>query len=80
MEQTLRAMKRVTEIQRKRQDMFFKMRMRAHKATQKSVVKATIKSGLELIAPAAANKEVAIANATRKLAQRQKAEESKMQN
>ncbi len=73
-------MKRVSEIQRKRQDMFFKMRMRAHKATQKSVIKATIKSGVTLLVPDAADKNIALANATRKIAQRQKAEESKMQN
>ncbi len=80
MEQTLRAMKRVSEIQRKRQDMFFKMRMRAHKAAQKSVIKATIKKGIEILAPAAADKEIAIANATKKIVQRQRTEETKMQN
>ena len=59
-------MKRVSEIKHKRQDMFFKMRMKAHKATQREQVRAEIKKGVELLAPAAANKEIAIANATKK--------------
>jgi large subunit ribosomal protein L24e len=81
MEHTLKAMKRVSEIQSKRQEMFFKMRMRSHKATQKSLIKAVITKGTELLAPAAANREVALANATKKIAHRFKATEgSKMQN
>lgn len=78
METTLRAMKKVSEIQAKRQLMFFKMRMRAHKVTQREVIKAEIKKGIEILAPAAANKEVAIANATKKLvSQKQKVTDSK---
>ena len=80
MEQTLRAMKRVSEIQSKRQEMFFKMRMKAHKVTQRELIKAEIKKGIELIAPAAADKEKAIQNATKKIVQRQKAQEGKMSN
>lgn len=69
---TLRAMKRVVEIQEKRKEMFFKMRMRAHKATQREVIKAEIKRGIELLAPPAADKEKAIALATSKMAARQR--------
>lgn len=80
METTLRAMKKVSEIQAKRQDMFYKMRMRAHKVVQREVIRAEIKKGIEIVAPAAADKERAIAIATKKIAQRHRAEEGKMQN
>lgn len=81
METTLRAMKKVSEIQTKRQDMFYKMRMRAHKTVQRDVIRAEIKRGIEILAPAAADKEKAIAIATKKITQRQKALESgKMKN
>lgn len=80
MEHTLKAMKKISEIQMKRQDMFYKMRMRAHKVVQREVIRAEIKRGIELIAPAAADKEKAIALATKKLRQKQAVEESKMTN
>jgi hypothetical protein len=80
MEQTLKAMKKVSEIQQKRQAMFFKMRMRAHKVTQKNIIKAEIKKGIELLVPAAADREKALAMATKKIVQRHKAVEGKMQN
>jgi large subunit ribosomal protein L24e len=80
MEMTLKAMKKVSEIKHKRQDMFFKMRMRAHKATQREQMTAVIKNGIDLIAPAAANREKAIGLATRRIAASQKAEEGKMEN
>lgn len=81
MGQTLRAMKRVSEVKDKRQDLFFKMRMRAHKGTQRAEIRAEIKKGIDIIAPAAANKEKAIAIATSKiLAQKQRAQDSKMTN
>ena len=80
MESTLRAMKKVSEIQYKRQDLFFKMRMRAHKGEKKEQVRAEIKKGINIIAPAAANREKAISIATRKAVIKKRAEESKMQN
>ena len=80
MEQTLRAMKKVSEIQTKRQDMFYKMRMRAHKVIQRDVIRAEIKKGYEILVPAAADKEVVRSVITQKIAQRHKAEEGKMQN
>lgn len=72
METTLRAMKKVSEIQTKRQDMFYKMRMRAHKVVQREVIRAEIKKGMEILAPAAADKEKAIAIATKKITSRTK--------
>ena len=80
MESTLKAMKKVSEIQSKRQAMFFKMRMRAHKVTQRNIIKAEIKKGIEILAPAASNKEKAIANATKKISQKSRVEEGKMEN
>jgi hypothetical protein len=80
MEQTLRAMKRVSEIRHKRQDMFFKMRMRAHKGMQREQIRAEIKKGIEILAPAAADREKALTLATKKIVARQRAQEGKMQN
>ena len=77
MEKTLQAMKKVSEIQTKRHNMFYKMRMRAHKVTQREVIRAEIKKGIDIIAPAAANKEKAIANATKKIAEKRKTTEEK---
>ena len=80
MTQTLRAMKKVSEVQNKRQDMFFKMRMRAHKGVQREQIRAEIKKGIELIAPAAADREKAIAIATKHIVAKQQNEEGKMRN
>lgn len=68
MTQTLNAMKRVSEIQQKRQDLFYKMRMRAHKGLQNEQVRAEIEKGIELLAPAAGNREKALEIATAKVA------------
>lgn len=73
-------MKRVSEVKHKRQDLFFQMRMKAHKGMQREQIRAEIKKGIELLAPAAANKEVAIANATKNIIAKQKAKEDKMAN
>jgi large subunit ribosomal protein L24e len=80
MEQTLRAMKKVSEIRHKRQDMFFKMRMRAHKGMQREQIRAEIKKGTEILAPAAADRVKAIAIATKKIVAKHRAQETKMQN
>lgn len=76
---TLRAMKRVNEIQQKRQDMFFQMRMRAHKATQREQIRAEIKKGIDLLAPAGANREIAIGNATKNAVERRRKQQEKME-
>ncbi len=60
--------------------MFFQMRMRAHKTMQRDQIRAEIKKGIELLAPAAANKEVAIANATKNVVTKRRANEDKMTN
>ena len=80
MEQTLRAIKKVNEIKAKRQDMFFKIRMRAHEGMQREMIRADIRKGIELIAPAAANKEKAIETAIRKSTTKQAVSSSKMRN
>lgn len=72
MESTLRAMKRVSEIQHKRQDLFWKNRMRAHVGVQRQQIRAEIKKGIELIVPAAADRERAIELATSKVGNKQK--------
>ena len=61
---TLRAIKRVSEVQDKRQDLFWKTRMRAHVGVQRQQIRAEIKKGIELIAPAVADREKAIKLAT----------------
>ena len=66
MEQTLKAMKKISEVRHKRQDKFLKMRMRAHKVIQREQVRAVIKKGVEILASAAADREKAIAIATKK--------------
>eukprot|EP01035_Chromulina_nebulosa_P024630 gene24630-32077_t len=80
METTIRAIKKVNEVKAKRQDLFFQLRMRAHKGMQREQVRAEIKKGIELLAPAAGNKEVAIMNATRNIITKQKKLEDKMTN
>jgi large subunit ribosomal protein L24e len=76
---TLRAMKKVSDIKHKRQDLFFKMRMRAHKAKQRDEVRADIAKGIEIIAPAAANRETAFEIAKAKVASKQKVSKQKDQ-
>lgn len=70
MAQTLHAMKRVAEIQSKRQAMFYKMRMKAHKVAQRAYIRAEIKKGIDILAPAAADKERAISIATKKMSEK----------
>lgn len=80
MTSTLKAMKKVSEVQQKRQDMFFKMRMRAHKGMQQEQVRAEIKKGIEILAPAAAvDREKMIATATAKVLAKQRSVSEKMQ-
>jgi hypothetical protein len=79
MAQTLKAMKRVSEVQQKRQDMFFKMRMRAHKGMQQEQVRAEIKKGIDILAPAAGDREKVINTATAKILAKQRTRGEKMQ-
>ncbi len=77
METTLRAMKRVSEIQHRRQDLFWKNRMRAHAGVQREQIRAEIKKGIELIVPAAADREKAIQLATSKISSKEKVSKPK---
>eukprot|EP00607_Mallomonas_marina_P007228 CAMPEP_0182416768 /NCGR_PEP_ID=MMETSP1167-20130531/1125_1 /TAXON_ID=2988 /ORGANISM="Mallomonas Sp, Strain CCMP3275" /LENGTH=149 /DNA_ID=CAMNT_0024589821 /DNA_START=175 /DNA_END=624 /DNA_ORIENTATION=+ len=77
---TLKAMKKVSDIRHKRQDLFFKNRMRAHKVMQREQVRAHITKGIEVLAPAAAkNKEQLISTAISKVSLRKKQKEPKME-
>ena len=80
MAQTLGAMKRVSEVQKRRQDMFHTMRMRAHKGTQRAEVRAEIEKGINILVPAKANKEKVIEAATSQILTRRRAKETKMEN
>jgi hypothetical protein len=73
---TLRAMKKVSDVQTKRQELFFKMRMRAHKGMQRDQVRAVIKKGMDILVPAAANREKALANATKNQVAKQNAQKA----
>lgn len=80
MSQTIKAMKKVAEVSNKRQNMFFKMRMRAHKGMQRDQVRAVIQKGMDILVPAAANKEKALANVTKNIKARQAVTEDRMTN
>ena len=60
---TLRAMQRVGEIQQRRKELHFKARMAEHKASARERARVEIKQNIDLLAPAAAVRETAIANA-----------------
>jgi large subunit ribosomal protein L24e len=79
MQTTLRAMKRISEIQEKRKEMFYKMRMRASKAKQRENIKAEIRKGIDLVAPAAADREKVISLAFNKMATKNRVQEDKME-
>jgi len=76
---TLKAIKRVSDIKQRREEMFHTMRMRAHKSSQRQEVRAEIEKGIKILAPAAADKEKAIAIATSHIVTRRKAKQSQME-
>ena len=76
---TLKVMKRVSDIKHKRQDLFFKNRMRAHKVMQRERIRAHITKGIEILAPAAADRERILATVTSKIAAKNKVVEPKME-
>lgn len=80
MQTTLRAVKRITEIQARRQDLFFQKRMQSHAALKREEIRAEITRGIDLLVPAASNKEVALANATKHIVERKRAQEGKIAN
>ncbi|CAN0003154.1 unnamed protein product, partial [Choristocarpus tenellus] len=59
----------VKEVQRQREQRFFENRFRGAKAKEKAAIKAEIADNIELIAPAAANREKALLNITEKAKQ-----------
>ena len=59
---TLRAMQRVGEIRARREEMFFERRMKDAKKQQIKEAKVELKESIELIVPAAANKEKVLLN------------------
>ena len=83
MTKTLQAMKRVSEVKAKRDDMFWRMRMRSHKGLQREQIRNTIKKGMDKLVPAAADREKALANATKSVRERNarvEARKEKMSN
>ena len=76
---TLGAMKRVTEVQKKRQEMFHEVRMRAHKGKQRAEVRAEIEKGMSVLVPAKADKEKVLEAATSQIRTRKRAREEKME-
>ena len=54
---TIQAMDKVTSIQKKREEIFYKNRMREGRAKEREAIKLDIAQNIELLAPAAANKE-----------------------
>jgi large subunit ribosomal protein L24e len=59
---TIRAMKRLQEVQERRQARFYKQRMKGKKAIEEKQIELDIKQGIDLIAPDA-SKERAQLNA-----------------
>jgi hypothetical protein len=59
---TLRAMQRVGEIRARREEMFFERRMKDANKVKVSQAKAELKESIELLVPAAADKEKVLLN------------------
>jgi large subunit ribosomal protein L24e len=59
---TLRAMQRVGEIRARREEMFFERRMKEASKVKVSQAKAELKESIELLVPAAADKEKVLLN------------------
>mmetsp|Transcript_15297 Transcript_15297/g.51890 ORF Transcript_15297/g.51890 Transcript_15297/m.51890 type:complete len:173 (+) Transcript_15297:196-714(+) len=63
MGKTLRAMKRVQEIKETREARFYERRMRAARAQARKEVRRAVETGIDLIAPAAGDRERVVAAA-----------------
>ena len=59
---TLRAMQRVGEIRARREQMYFEKRMTDAKKTKAKEARVELKKSIELVVPAAANKEKVLLN------------------
>jgi large subunit ribosomal protein L24e len=62
MGKTLLAMKKVTEVQEKREQRFFDVRHKDKAAKEKAAIRVEVEQSIELLVPAAANREKALAN------------------
>ena len=63
---TLRAMQRVKEIQTRREEIYYKRRMKDAKSQQRAADKVELKTNIEMLAPAAADKEKVLLNIAEK--------------
>mmetsp|Transcript_6633 Transcript_6633/g.16859 ORF Transcript_6633/g.16859 Transcript_6633/m.16859 type:complete len:184 (+) Transcript_6633:111-662(+) len=63
---TLRAMQRVKEIQTRREEIYYKRRMKGAKSEQRAAEKVELKQNIEILAPAAADKEKVLLNIAEK--------------
>ena len=62
MGKTLLAMKKVTEVQSAREQRYFDVRHKDKAAREKAAIRAEVAQGIDLLAPAAADREKALAN------------------
>ena len=62
MGKTLMAMKKVTEVQAQREKRFFDVRHKDKAAKEKAAIRAEVEQSIELLVPAAADREKALAN------------------
>ena len=76
---TLKAMKRVSEVKHKRQDLFYRNRMKVHKGMQVEQIRANIRNGIEILAPAASDREKVISKVLSKVSVGDKAIEKQME-
>lgn len=74
---TLQAMQKIKAIQQRREEVFYKNRMRAAKLKEKEALRVEIKDSIELLAPAAGSREKALVNVVAKARQRQAVRTSK---
>lgn len=77
MGKTLQAMQKIKAIQQRREEVFYKNRMRAAKLKEKEALRVEIKDSIELLAPAAGSREKALVNVVAKARQRQAVRTSK---
>lgn len=69
--QTLNAMKRVQEIKERREETFYTQRVAEGRAKAREGIKVQVEKNIEVIAPAASNREKAIQNALERVRARQ---------
>uniref|UniRef100_A0A7S1XWD1 TRASH domain-containing protein n=1 Tax=Phaeomonas parva TaxID=124430 RepID=A0A7S1XWD1_9STRA len=70
---TLGVMKRVGEIKARREETFYKHRVAAGRAKEREGIRVEVAKNIEVVAPAASNRDKAIANAITRIRQREAA-------